>query len=592
MKNKKLNKKPKFELLKKIAQYLLPQKKLFFIAGSFLIVSTGLQLLVPFLFKVGIDKYLTNSSSKSIQGITIIALFLAGVVIVKFFAEYGHALISQIAGQKAMLNLRVDLFSHLQKLSMAYFNKHPIGKLITRVTNDIEAVNELFTSVVIAFIRDSLVFTGSLIILFFLNVKLAFIAILLLPFFIIATLIFRKLIRKVYDTIRKNVTKLNIVLTEDLSGIKIIQVFLQEAHRRNFFKKINSDYYDATIKQMMILGFFRPLVDFLTSLSIALIIVFGGLCVINDALTFGVLVAFIMYVQQMFGPVIQISLQFNVVQSAMAALERIFDVLNEKPEIENSKFFKNFENIDTPKGQIVFENVTFSYNSDTEVLKNVSFSIEPGKSIAIVGATGAGKTSIINLVCRFYDPQTGSIKIDGVELREWPLEKLRKTISVVLQDSFIFGRNVLENIGLGNENISNEKIMAAAELVQATDFIKKLPNGFDEMMMERGATLSSGQRQLLCFARALVHDPKILILDEATSNIDPATESLIQKAIEVLMKGRTSIIVAHRLSTIKKVDEIFVMDGGKICERGSHKVLMAKKGIYYNLYLLQFSHTI
>ncbi len=585
----KKNKKPKFELLKKIAQYLLPQKKLFFIAGSFLIISTGLQLLVPFLFKVGIDKYLTNPSSKSIHGITIIALLLAGVVVVKFFAEYGHALISQIAGQKAMLYLRVDLFSHLQKLSMAYFNKHPIGKLITRVTNDIEAVNELFTSVVIAFIRDSLVFTGSLIILFFLNVKLAFIAILLLPFFIIATWIFRRLIRKVYDTIRKNITKLNIVLTEDLSGIKIIQVFLQEAHRRNFFKKINSDYYDATIKQMMILGFFRPLVDFLTSLSIALIIVFGGLCVINDALTFGVLVAFIMYVRQMFGPVIQISLQFNVVQSAMAALERIFDVLNEKPEIENSG---SIENIDTPKGQIIFDDVTFSYNSDTEVLKNVSFSIEPGKSVAIVGATGAGKTSIINLVCRFYDPQTGSIKIDGVELREWPLEKLRKTISVVLQDSFIFGRNVLENIGLGNENISNEKIMEAAELVQATDFIKKLPNGFDEMMMERGATLSSGQRQLLCFARALVHDPKILILDEATSNIDPATESLIQKAIEVLMKGRTSIIVAHRLSTIKKVDEIFVMDGGKICERGSHKVLMAKKGIYYNLYLLQFSHTI
>jgi len=589
MKKDITNKKPRLEHFKKIAQYLLPQKKLFFVAGSFLIISTGLQLLVPYIFKVGIDKYLENHSSESIRGIIIVALVLAGVVVVKLFVEYGHALIAQIAGQRAMYSLRTDLFCHLQKLSMAYFNKHPIGKLITRVTNDIEAVNELFTTVVIAFIRDGLVFVGSLTILFLLDVKLAFIAILLLPFFIIATFIFKRVIRKVYNAIRESITKLNIVLTEDLSGIKIIQVFLQEAHRKKFFQKINTDYYNATMKQMIIFGFFRPLVDFLTSLSIALILVFGGLCVIKDALTFGVLIAFIMYVQQMFGPVIQISLQFNVIQSAMAALERIFNVFNEDPEIKNSETVKN---VDAPNGEINFDEVIFSYNSDTEVLSNISFSIEPGKSVAIVGATGAGKTSIINLVCRFYDPQAGSIKIDGVDLREWPLEKLRETISVVLQDSFIFGRNVWENIGLGNENIDKEKIVSAAGLVQATGFIENLPEGFDEMMMERGATLSSGQRQLLCFARALAHDPKILILDEATSNIDPYTEFLIQKAIEVLMRGRTSIIVAHRLSTIKKVDEILVLDGGKICERGSHIELMAKKGIYYNLYLLQFSHTV
>jgi len=583
------NKKPRLEHFKKIAHYLLPQKKLFFVAGMFLIISTGLQLLVPYIFKVGIDKYLENQSSKSIRGITLIALILAGVVVVKLFVEYGHALIAQIAGQRAMFNLRVDLFAHLQNLSMAYFNKHQIGKLITRVTNDVEAVNELFTSVVIAFIRDGLVFAGSLTILFLLDFKLAIIAILLLPFFIIATFIFKRVIKKVYNAIRESITKLNIVLTEDLSGIKIIQMFLQEAHRRNFFKKINTDYYNATMKQMIIFGFFRPLVDFLTSLSIALILVFGGISVIKGALTFGVLVAFIMYVQQMFGPVIQISMQFNVIQSAMAALERIFNVLSEEPEIKNSLSVKS---IDSASGRINFEDVTFAYNSDINVLKNISFSIEPGKSVAIVGATGAGKTSIINLVCRFYDPQAGNIKIDGIDLRDWPLEKLRETVSVVLQDSFIFGRNVWENIGLGNQNIDKEKIIAAAELVQAAGFIENLPNGFDEMMMERGATLSSGQRQLLCFARALAHDPKILILDEATSNIDPYTESLIQKAIGVLMKGRTSIIVAHRLSTIKKVDEIFVLDGGKICERGSHKELMTKRGIYYNLYLLQFSHTV
>lgn len=530
---------------------------------------------------------LLRAHRAELRGVSIIALLMLGVILAKLVTEYGHALLLQIAGQRAMFDLRTQLFNHITTLSLRYFDRTPVGRLVTRATNDIEAINEVFSSVLVGLVKDLLYFVGAVIILFSLNARLALAALALLPVFVIVAMVFKRRARAVYREVRRHLSRLNARLNEDLSGIKIIQVFRQQARRISEFAAINSAYFCANMNELVVFGTFRPMVDTLRSMGIALALVYGGWSVMGGILTIGVLIAFIQYLSEMYRPIIEMSQQYTVMQSAMAAAERIFGVLDEQPEVRQAATpVRSVQ----PRGHVVFDNVRFSYVNGTEVLKGVSFSVEPGHSVAIVGPTGAGKSSIINLACRFYDPDSGTVYLDGVDLRQWPFDDLRRQIAIVLQDAFIFSRSVADNIRLGRSDITRDDIAAAAELVQARAFIEALPHGFDEEMMERGATLSSGQKQLVCFARALAHDPRVLILDEATSSVDPATEQLIQRAIETLMRGRTSIVVAHRLSTIKRADEILVLDQGRIIERGSHDALLARRGFYYNLYLLQFAH--
>lgn len=673
-------------VIRRLMQFVLPQWRLFMLALVLLFVSSAMQLLVPYLFKVGIDNYLAtlyypynctsstlerveqnihkpaslvqprgetiflrtkayeqlphplrieldgeneeppapvylfNSTAVStnnigyvigdywvvketdlskippqtltelrgdnIQGIWYVAIAIFIVILLNLITDYGNIIAVQVAGQRAMYHLRTTVFAHLQTLSLSYFDGTPIGKLVTRVTNDVEALNEMFSDVLVNLIKEILLFAGTLVVLFFMNARLAFVALALTPVFIIVAAIFRTKVRDAFRAIRKAIAKLNAVLTEDIAGIKIVHIFGQEKARNSLFNNVSKQCYDAHIRRIVIFGLFRPIVDILTSISIALVLIFGGFNVISGTLTLGALVAFIMYVKRMFGPIIHISQQYNVIQAAVAASERVFGVLDQVPDVPEPD---EPAEIPVQTGLVEFDSVSFSYIDGTPVLRNVSFTIEPGKSVAIVGPTGAGKTSIISLICRFYDPDEGAIRLDNCDVRLWPHDLLRRHIALVLQDSFIFSRSVKDNIRLGRKDITDETIIRAAELVQARDFIDALPHKFDEEMMERGSTLSAGQRQLLCFARALAHDPKLLILDEATSNVDPATEVKLQHAVETLMKDRTSLIVAHRLSTIKSCDEILVLDNGHIVERGSHDELMAKRGFYYNLYLIQFS---
>ncbi len=518
-----------------------------------------------------------------ISGVSRLALLLGALILVSLAAGYGHVMTLVIAGQRSMYDVRTELFRHIQKLSLNFYSKNPIGRLVTRVTNDIEALNEMFTAVLVNLVKDVILIVGTAVILFLLNWRLAFVSLAVAPVFIIVTVIFRVKARGAYRSVRKYLAKLNSSLAEDLGGIKIVQIFRQEKRRRKEYSETNSNYFKANMKQLVIFGIFRPLIEITASAGIALVLIYGGGSVLKGVLTIGGLVAFISYVRQMFQPLADISQKYNIMQSAMAAGERIFGILDTDPKITSKASYEHI----SVEGRIEFDDVTFSYEKDKIILRKVAFEVEPGRSVALVGPTGAGKTSIISLLCRFYDVDSGRILLDGTDLRDIPVRTLRDNISIVLQDAFIFSRSIADNIRLGKE-LSDEEVREAADLVQATPFIERLPEGFNTVMAERGTTLSTGQKQLICFARALAHDPRILILDEATSNVDPATEQLIQNAIEVLMNNRTSIVVAHRLSTIQKADQILVIDDGRILERGNHQELLARRGIYYNLYLLQY----
>ncbi len=518
-----------------------------------------------------------------IAGVSRFALLLGALILVSLVAGYGHVMTLVIAGQRSMYDVRTELFRHIQTLSLNFYSKNPIGRLVTRVTNDIEALNEMFTAVLVNLVKDVILIVGTAVILFLLNWRLALVSLSVAPVFIIVTVIFRVKARGAYRKVRKYLPKLNSSLAEDLNGIKIVQIFRQEKRRRQEYSETNTNYFKANMKQLVIFGVFRPLIEITASAGVALVRIYGGGSVLKGGLTIGALVAFISYVRQMFQPLADISQKYNIMQSAMAAGERIFGILDTEPEITGKASSKHA----SVEGRIEFDDVTFSYEKDKNILHKISFELEPGRSVALVGPTGAGKTSIISLLCRFYDVDSGRILMDGTDLRDLPVRTLRDNISIVLQDAFIFSRSIADNIRLGRD-LSDEEVRKAADMVQATPFIEMLPDGFNTVMAERGTTLSTGQKQLICFARALSHDPRILVLDEATSNVDPATEQLIQNAIEVLMNNRTSIVVAHRLSTIQKADQILVIDDGRILERGNHQELLARRGIYYNLYLLQY----
>ncbi len=488
-------------------------------------------------------------------------------------------------GQSIIFTIRQQIFEHMQYLDLAFFDQNYVGRIVTRATNDVDNLSEMYTDILVNTFRDILTLTGIIIIMLKLDWKLSLVAFSVVPLILIATIVFRKQVRAAYRLVRRHLSELNGFLNESISGMKIIQIFNQEKKKHQEFNKINRDYQKASLKEITVYAIFRPFMDLLYYLAVTLIIYFGGKGVLDARIQFGLLFAFINYVQRFFGPINALTEKFNIMQSAMASSERIFQLLDTKPTITQP-----IDPIVTAKkeGKIEFKNVYFAYKSEDYVLKDISFTVNPGETVAFVGHTGAGKTTIINLVNRFYDIQKGQILVDGVDVRDWDLNKLRQRIGVVLQDVFIFSGDIKSNIRLNNDQISQADIHAACKAVRADEFITKLPRAYDEKVTERGSTLSQGQRQLLAFARALAFNPDILVLDEATANIDTETEALIQGALKKLAKDRTTLAIAHRLSTIQHADKIIVMHRGKIKEVGKHQELLEKGGLYYRLYQLQY----
>jgi ATP-binding cassette subfamily B multidrug efflux pump len=571
-------------LMKRLIKYLSPYTRLVTVSFIMLFIVSGLELVGPYLTKVAIDIYIKN---KDLTGLSRIALIFLGVLIISFIMKYIQIYIMQYIGQRIMFDLRVKIFSRLQKMDMSFFDKNPVGRLMTRVMGDVEVLNELFSAGIVTIFGDVFTLLGIAIVMFILNWKLALVTLSVIPLLFYATIYFRKKARTSFRKIRKRIAKINAFMQENIGGMAIIQLFRQERRKFQQFEKLNKDHFQAWIETIFYFAIFFPAVEIISSLAISLIIWYGGGKILQQALTIGALVAFIQYAQRFFYPIRDLSEKYNILQSAMAASERIFKLLDTPEFIKNPVKPVYLKDL---KGEIEFNNVWFSYNEDEWVLKDISFKIEPGEKIAIVGATGAGKTSIINLLGRFYELKKGTIRIDGTDIREMDLNFLRKNIGVVLQDVFVFSGSIEDNIRLGEKGISRIQVEQAAQFVNAHKFIQSLEYGYAAEVRERGSLLSTGQRQLLAFARVLAFDPCIFVLDEATSNIDTETEILIQQALKQVMKGRTSLIIAHRLSTIKDVDRIIVLHKGRIREEGTHQQLLKQKGIYYRLYQLQYKN--
>ncbi len=568
-------------LMRRLLGYLKPYKWSVLLALILLLISSGFYLVGPHLIKIAIDKYIMT---KNVSGLSFIASIYLLMLVFGFSLKFLHIYIMQMIGQKVMYDIRMEIFTNVQKLSVSFFDKNPVGRIITRITTDVDALNELFASGVVTIFGDIFTLLGIVGFLLYYNPSLALITFSVVPILFFSAFLFKIKVRKSYRDIRVRIARINSFLQENITGMKIVQIFNREKKNFDKFDKLNKDHLDAYIKTIFYYAVFFPAVEIISSIAIALIVWFGGINVLNGSLTLGALVAFINYAQRFYQPIQDLTEKYNTLQDAMAASERIFKLLDTETFVpETAKPIEVHE----LKGDIEFKDVWFAYNEDY-VLKDISFKVEQGESVAFVGATGAGKTTIINLLSRFYEPNKGTILVDGINIKNISEKNLRKNIGVVLQDVFLFSGDIAYNISLGDEDIDFEKVRSAAIEVNIENFIKRFPNGYKEDIRERGGLLSFGQRQLLAFARALVYDPKILVLDEATSNIDTETELLIQKAVKKLMKNRTSIIIAHRLSTIQNVDKIIVIHKGRIREMGTHQELLALKGIYYKLYLLQY----
>lgn len=523
--------------------------------------------------------------SKDFVSIVQYIFFIIGILLIQFGSSYLQIMFLMKLSQLAMKDLRKDLFSHILTLEVSYYNNNPIGKLVNRVTNDIETLNEFFSSVLITLFQDILMMLGIALVMFCTDLYLALIVAVSYPFVVLCTIIFRVQVRNAYRSIRTKIAELNSFLNETITGIRIIQIFVREVSNLKRFIKMNTAVYRAQLKQLYVYSVFRPLISFLRWFSIAAVIYFGARGISQNRITFGLLVMFIAYIERFFAPVRDLSEKFDIMQSATAAGEKLISVLKADAVKEMDGDTHRFHRF---RGEIIFDDVWFSYKPEEWILRGISFSMKPGETVAIVGETGAGKTTIISILSRFYRIQRGSILIDGTNINDIPYSVIRKNIVSVMQDVFLFSRNVRENVILGLPY--DERMFKTVSRATHIDrFIEKLPEGEMEPVMERGITFSAGERQLLSFARALYFNPSILMLDEATSSIDTETERLIQDAIIHLTEGRTSIIIAHRLSTIKNADKIIVIDRGKIVEQGSHRILLTKKGIYHKLYTLQFN---
>jgi len=569
-------------LMKRLLLYLKPYRWHVVLAIILAILVSSIGPLRPYITKIIIDDYIVV---KNYEGMLPFIILLFVTIFLQAILQYILNYFTQWIGQKTIYNMRMQVFGHLQNLALRFFDNNPVGRLVTRVTSDVEVLNEMFSSGVVMVFSD--VFTIIFIVsyMFIMDVELSLVTLCVIPILVYSTFIFRKKVREAYREVRKYVANMNSFLNENITGMNTVQLFNREEKSLSDFKKINALHRDANIKSIFYYAVYFPLVDFTSALAIALIIWYGGGNVIRGYLTFGVLISFIQYTEMFFRPIRDLSEKYNILQTAMASSERVFKLLDDKTIISVKE---NPIPITNVKGDIEFKNVCFAYNGEDYILKNVSFKIKQGETIAFVGATGAGKTSIINLLTRFYDIEKGEILIDGINIKDYDPKELRKHMAVVLQDVFIFSGDIKFNIDLGDESISLNKINEAISIVGLDDFINSLPEGLFSEVKERGATLSVGQKQLISFARALVRDPKILILDEATSNVDTESERLIQNAINKLLKNRTSIVIAHRLSTIQNADKIIVLHHGEIRETGTHQELLSKGGIYYKLYQLQY----
>ncbi len=641
-------------LMRRLLEYLRPYKWHVVVALAAIILKSMADVLGPFLTKIAIDKYLTKSadgqsfphswigdhlSNVPMIGIGQIGGVYVGLLIFTFVLEFIQTYLMQWTGQKVMFDLRSQIFRHLQQMHVGFFDKNPVGRLVTRVTTDVDALNEMFTAGVVSIFEDVFVLTFILAIMLDMNWKLALLTFTVLPLIIYATGVFRDKVRDSYRRIRTAIARINSFLQEAVSGMLVLQLFNREKHAHDKFSDINASHMEAYKDAILAYAIYYPVVEILSAVAVASIIWFGGsqilhhftvttvgigfsrsrlitLSVGQSVMTIGVLVAFMQYAQRFFRPIQDLSEKYNILQSAMAAGERVFKLLDTKVEITSPAVVKKA----VGPGRIEFENVWFAYGNKAAaeqpadsssrpgragtpvptqaitpeamepdwVLRDVSFALETGETVAVVGHTGAGKTTLISLLMRFYDVQRGAIRMDGVDIREMNLDDLRGRFGVVLQDPFLFTGTVAGNIRLGTARIQDADVEQAAEDVNLADFIRTLPGGFQEEVRERGSTLSTGQKQLISFARALAHDPKILILDEATSSVDTETEFRVRDALSRMVEGRTSLIIAHRLSTIQRADKIIVMHKGQVREMGTHQQLLAKRGIYYKLYQLQY----
>ena len=571
-----------WDLMKRLLTYLKPYTfQLFFIA--FLMIGTTLARLVgPYLMQIAIDSHIIPGE---LEGLGLIAAFLVFALIGEFVFAYFEEYRIQMIGQHVMHDLRQTLFSHLQRLDVQYFDKNPVGRLMTRVMGDVQVLNELFTSGVITVFGNLLSILGIMVAMLLYNWKLACVTFTVIPIIFGATLVYQIYSRRAFREQRKQLARINAFLQENIVGMTTMQLFAQERRSYHRFNERNRRYLAANLRSIFYFSIFHPMIEVTASLATAVIIWYGGGQIVQEALTFGVLVAFIRYAERFFWPIRELSEKYTIFQNAMASSERIFQLLDTEPTIVSTT---DKSGSNTLKGEIEFRNVWFAYNDEDYVLKDVSFKVKPGEKVALVGHTGAGKTSIINLLCRFYEINKGQILIDGVDLREMNLEELRSAISIVQQNIFLFSDSIKRNISLGDSSISSERVVRAAEDVHLDRFVQKMPDVYDTEIKEDGGGLSVGQKQLVAFARALASDPSILILDEATSSVDTETEILIEDALSRLMQDRTSVVIAHRLSTIQNADRIIVMHRGEIRETGTHNELLLKEGIYYRLYQLQY----
>jgi len=605
-------------LMKRLLAYLAPYKWQTLLAIVAILVKAGADVLGPYLTKVAIDKYLASTragarhpfldswlSSRPLTGIGQIAALYVSLLAISFCMEFLQTYYMQWVGQKAMFDLRSQIFAHLQRLHVAFFDRNPVGRLVTRVTTDVDAVNEMFTSGVVSIFEDVFVLAGIVGFMLWMKWWLALITFAVLPLIFWATMIFRRSVRESYRRIRVAIARINAYLQEHVSGIVVLQLFNREKRAYSNFEEVNAQHMDAYKDAILAHAMYYPTIEILSAIAIASVIWFGGRQALLDAGLLGTLVAFIQYAQRFFRPIQDLSEKYNILQSAMASSERIFKLIDTPVGVATPAVPRHVEG----PGRIEFQNVWFAYqrikskkhegNGFAEehlahegeldwVLRDVSFVIEPGETVAIVGHTGAGKTTIISLLLRFYDIQRGAIRLDGVDIRDMDLADLRRRYGVVLQDPFLFSGTIGDNIRLGSKWVSEKMAEAAADDVNIGNFIRTLPGGFGEPVRERGSTLSTGQKQLISFARALAHQPRILILDEATSSVDTDTELRVREALTRMVEGRTSIIIAHRLSTVQRADKIIVMHKAHLREIGTHQQLLAQRGIYWKLYQLQY----
>jgi ATP-binding cassette, subfamily B, multidrug efflux pump len=569
-------------MIRRLWQFIIPYKRLFFLSLLLLPLQQAFGLAQPYLMKVGIDRYIASKDLWGLQSVML--LFLAALIgeTITVFAQYYF---SMLVAQRCLADLRVAIFSHVQKLPTSYFDRNPVGRLVTRMTTDVDVLQEMFAAGVITLASDFVMVIWIVGIMFYLDIELALVSLALIPPMALAINFFRVKARRTYRQIRVRIARINAYLGEAISGMAVIQLFAREQKTYREFEALNADHRDAYHLSNLYEAGLYSMVEAAGSVSVGLLLWYGGGEVLHGIIGIGTLVAFNEYIHRFFVPLRDFSQKYTVMQSAMASAERIFQLLDTPVDIANPRI----PQVPKPfRGEVVFDRVWFHYKPGESILKNVSFRIEPGEKVAVVGATGAGKTTTIKLLNRLYDIQKGSIKVSGVDVRDWDLRALRRHIGVVLQDVFLFSGDVRANLALGNPSIPLERIREAAEVANADRFIRRLPDGYAAQVRERGSNFSGGQRQLLSLARVLVYQPEILVMDEATSSIDTETEALIQDALEKVMRDRTCLLIAHRLSTIRNADRIIVLHHGEVREVGSHAELMDQQGIYYRLYQLQY----